>query len=249
MSRPFLGPPLFLGVPVRASFRLVCLLALAAGAPAVRAQWAVVDVGAIAQLVQEVQLLEQALQTAQGELAAAQQTFRGMTGDRGMESLLAGITRNYLPSSADDLQKLLAGNAGSFAALAAAMRALIDQNAVLTPQQIASLGPEAATYLQAIRRTTALARAIAGQALSNASGRFASLEQLVGAIGTASDQKAILDLHARIAAEQAMLANEQTKLAVLQRALESQSAADRLREREQTVALHGRFETRFVPVP
>ncbi|MGH8260717.1 MAG: type IV secretion system protein, partial [Steroidobacteraceae bacterium] len=92
-------------------------------------------------------------------------------------------------------------------------------------------------------------QAIADEALSNASGRFDSLQQLITAIGGATDQKAILDLNARIAAEHAMLQYEQTKLDVLQRALDSQQAADRLQAREQIVALHGRFDSRFAPVP
>ena len=50
------------------------------------------------------------------------------------------------------------------------------------------------------------------QALQVSSERFASLQQLIDAIPTATDPKAILDLQARIAAEQAMLQNEQTKL-------------------------------------
>lgn len=232
----------------RTAHRTLWLLALLAGAPAARAQWAVVDVGAIAQLVQEVQVLEQEVATARGELATSEQTFRSMTGDRGMELLLAGVSRNYLPTTGGDLQSLLAGNAGPWGALAGAMQALIGQNAVLTAQQLARLGP-AAAYLQAARSSTALAQAIDGAALTNSSGRFASLEQLIGAIAGASDQKAILDLGARIASEQTLVVNEQTKLAVLQRAVQSQRWSDQQREREAIVALHGRFDTRFEPAP
>ncbi len=224
------------------------LLALLAGAPAAHAQWAVVDVGAIAQLIQQVQLVEQELATARSELAASQQTFRSMTGDRGMQLLLAGAVRNYLPTSAGDLQSLLAGNAGNWGALAGAMQALVGQNAVLTGQQLAQLG-QLAGYLKAVRGSTALAQAIAGAALTNSSGRFASLGQLIGAISGASDQKAILDLGARIAAEQTLVVNEQTKLEVLQRAMQSQRWSDQLREREAVVALHGRFDVRFEPAP
>ena len=232
----------------RSTLHSIWLLALLAAAPAARAQWAVVDVGAIAQLIQQVQLIEQEIAAAQGELATSQQTFRSMTGDRGMELLLAGAVRNYLPTSAADLQSLLGGNGGAWAALGGAMQAAIGQNAVLTAQQLAQLAP-AAGYLQAARRTTALAQAIDGAALTNSSGRFASLGQLIGEIGAASDQKAILDLGARIAAEQTMVANEQTKLEVLQSAMQSQRWSDRLREREEIVALHGRFGARFEPAP
>jgi type IV secretion system protein VirB5 len=237
-------------MPIRhVPLRALCVLTLLAAAPAARAQWAVVDVGAIAQLVQEVQVLEQALSTAQDELSQARQTFRSMSGDRGMEALLAGTPRNYLPASASDLKALLDGNTTSFGALAGAMQALIEQDAVLSSAQLASLSPQEAAQLSSVRRTTALLQAIAGEALANASGRFAALQQLIAAIGGASDQKAVLDLDARIAAEQAMLTNEQTKLAVLHRALEAQQWSDRLRAREQIVALHGAFGSRFTPVP
>lgn len=232
----------------RTGFHSLWLLALLACAPAAHAQWAVVDVGAIAQLLQQVQLLEQELATAQSELTTSEQTFRSMTGDRGMEGLLGGVVRNYLPTTSGDLQSLLAGNGGAWGTLAGTMQTLIGQNAVLSAQQIAQLAP-AASFLQAVRRTTALAQALDGQALSNSSGRFGSLEQLIGAIGSASDEKAILDLGARISAEQTLVTNEQTKLAVLQSAMESQRWSDRLREREQIVALHGQFGTRFEPAP
>lgn len=232
----------------RAGLYSLWLLSLLVCAPAAHAQWAVVDVGAIAQLIQQVQLLEQELTTAQNELTSSEQTFRSMTGDRGMESLLGGVVRNYLPTTSADLQSLLAGSAGSSGTLAGTMQTLIGQNALLSDQQIAQLAP-AASFLESVRRTTALAQALDAQALSNSSGRFASLEQLIAAIGGAADQKAILDLGARISAEQTLVTNEQTKLAVLQRAMESQRWSDRLREREQIVALHGQFDARFEPVP
>ena len=60
---------------------------------------AVVDAPAIAQLMQEVQTVRQQLQMAQAQLIQAKQALQSMTGDRGMEWLLAGITRNYLPTT------------------------------------------------------------------------------------------------------------------------------------------------------
>jgi len=232
----------------RTALHAIWLVVLLAVTPAAHAQWAVVDVGAIAQLIQQVSLLEQELATARSELDSSEQTFRSMTGDRGMEALLAGTVRNYLPTTANDLQSMLAGTPGAWGTLADSMGTLLDTNAVLTSSQLAQLAP-AATYLQAARNTTALAQAIDAAALSNSSGRFASLESLIGAISGASDQKGILDLGARIAAEQTLVVNEQTKLDVLERAMQSQHWADGLREREAIVSLHGQFSGRFEPSP
>src|SRR3981081_3594269 len=67
--------------------------------PPAQAQFAVIDVGAITQLLIEVQQLQQALQVAQTTLNQAQQAYAAITGGRGMELLLAGTVRNYLPSN------------------------------------------------------------------------------------------------------------------------------------------------------
>src|SRR6185437_10373512 len=110
-------------------------------APAAHAQWAVVDVGAIAQLIQEVQLIQQEVNTAQGELAQVRQTYQAMTGGRGMQNLLGGVNRNYLPTSLADLQAVLAGNNAGFPQLAGELQQLTAAIAVLTPAQFAALSP------------------------------------------------------------------------------------------------------------
>jgi len=75
-------------------------------APAAHAQFAVIDVAAVTQLLTEVQNLEQALNVAREHLAEAQAQLRSMTGDRGMEQLLAGTNRNYLPQSSRPSRKM-----------------------------------------------------------------------------------------------------------------------------------------------
>src|ERR1700678_1240941 len=55
--------------------------------PAARAQWAVIDVGAIVQLVQEVQEMEQEIAVAKSQLQQAEQALQSMSGNRGMQNL------------------------------------------------------------------------------------------------------------------------------------------------------------------
>ena len=62
---------------------------------------------------------------------------------------------------------------------------------------------------------------------------------MISAIGGASDQKAALDLGTRIAAEQAMLQNEQTKLQGLYQVAQSQEWARQQRVREQAIVDQG----------
>ncbi|MGH8298148.1 MAG: type IV secretion system protein [Steroidobacteraceae bacterium] len=227
----------------------IVILALVAAAPAAHAQFAVIDVAAVTQLVTEVQNLEQALTVAREHLAEAETQLRSMSGDRGMERLLAGTNRNYLPTDWAQVTSALSDTSSAYAALSAGIQQALTEDTVLTPQQFNTLSPGGQQQLGADRGTAALLQAVSRQALANASSRFADLQQLINTIGTASDQKGILDLNARIAAEQAMLENEQTKLAVLVAAAEAQRWADEDQERERAIAGQGRFATRFQPQP
>ncbi|HEX4151883.1 MAG TPA: type IV secretion system protein [Steroidobacteraceae bacterium] len=217
-------------------------------APAARAQWAVIDVGAITQLLQEVQTMSQQLITAEAQLQQAKSTLQSMSGGRGMQTLLGGINRNYLPTSAAGLNSAMQGG-GSYSGLAADIRTAVNTNAVLTPAQLAALSPAGQQQITAMRQAVALRQAIAEEALANSSNRFASIQSLITAIPTANDQKGILDLQARISAELGMLQNEQTKLQVLAQASAALNAANAQRDLELSVAGQGRFETRFQPAP
>lgn len=228
---------------------IIVILSFMAAARAAHAQFAVIDVAAVTQLVTEVQNLEQALTVARQHLQEAETELRSMTGDRGMEQLLAGTNRNYLPTDWGELTAALNDTSSAYSALSAAMQQAIAEDTVLTPQQFATLSPDGQQQLAAGRSTAALLQAVSRQALANASSRFADLQQLIAAIGTASDQKGILDLNARVGAEQVMLENEQTKLAMLVAAAEAQHWADEERGRERAIDGQGEFATRFQPVP
>jgi type IV secretion system protein VirB5 len=227
---------------------IVMALICAAAAPA-SAQWAVVDAPAIVQLIQEVKEMEQEVQTAESQLNQARQALATMTGDRGMELLLSGITRNYLPANWSQLAGAMTGSGLGSSALTASIRSAIGSNAVLTPQQLALLSPANQRQIAAARQAYALQQSLAQAALTNSSARFASIQSLIAAISTASDQKGILDLQARISAELGMLQNEQTKLQVLRQTTDAQSAVMAQQERERIIAAQGNFDTRFQPTP
>jgi type IV secretion system protein VirB5 len=234
--------------PIKTAISITALTLMAA-APAARAQFAVIDVAAVTQLLTEVQNLEQALTVAREHLAEATAELRSMTGDRGMEQLLAGVNRNYLPTDWGQLTAALNNTSTAYTGLSAAIQQALTQDTVLTGQQFAALSPDSQQQLVADRGTAALLQAISRQALANASSRFTDLQQLINTIGTASDQKGILDLNARIGAEQAMLENEQTKLLVLVAAAEAQHWADEEQDGERDIAGQGQFAARFQPAP
>jgi len=225
-----------------ATLVLVSFLSLGAVRPAA-AQWAVIDVAAIQQLVTEVQTLSQQLATARSQLSQAQSEFASITGNRGMQGLLSGTVRNYLPTDVTTLAQVMSGSSGSYPALAASVTSLTNSNAILTPAQVAAFSVAEQAQLAAARQSPALLSALAQAALATSSSRFASLQTLITALGTASDQKAVLDLNTRIAAEQGMLQNEATKLQVLYQLAQSQEWARVERVREQAVAGQGSLRT------
>ena len=228
-----------------------CLtVSIAVAPPSARAQWAVIDVGAIAQLIQEVQTMAQQLATARAQLQSAQQTLQAMSGDRGMEKLLAGTQRNYLPTNWTQITGASQGQAtAGYSGLSMDVQSAISANAVLSPQQLSTLSPADQRQIQAVRQWNAVQQAVTHEALANASGRFTAIQSLIAAIPTAVDQKASLDLQTRISAELGMLQNEQTKLQVLFQATQAQESAFRQQAQELAIAGQGSFATRFQPVP
>jgi type IV secretion system protein VirB5 len=232
----------------RPGWFLAPLVLLSAMASTAEAQFAVIDVASLSQLVSEVQVLEQQLETARSELTQAQSEYQSITGARGMEGLLRGTVRNYLPPDWGTLQSTLQGSA-RYPQLAAEVQNALQTLSVLPAQQLAALSPVAAAQLQAQRQTIALLQSLSHESLANSSGRFASVQQLIDTIGQATDQKAILELLARIAGEEDMLQNEHTKLQVLYQGVQAQDLANAQSVRELTVAGHGQFQSRYQPQP
>ena len=220
----------------RAGISILSAVALLGLAPAAHAQFAVIDVASVAQLVKEVQTAAQELQTAQNELAQARQSYQSLTGTRGMQNLLSGTNRNYLPTDLASLEATLSGSGGTYGALASSVQTAMNTNAVLSPTTLAALSASERNAIVAQRQAVALQQGISSQALANSSGRFAQVQQLISTIGSAQDPKAILDLQARVSAEQGMLEAEQTKLQVLYQTLRAQQAAEEQASREQAIA-------------
>ena len=219
-------------------------------APAAHATYPVIDVAAIKQLVAQINYWKQQISAMQRELNQLQQTHAALTGPRGMQSLLAlsDAERNYLPKDWAGVAQVLAGQSAQYGALASAVEQIVENRAVLEPARLARMTDAERASIEEARRASAGLAVMTREAYAEAGARFASLAQLVQAIGTAGDAKAIADLQGRIAAEQAMLENEQAKLAVLAQAAEAERQVRELEVRELAIAGHGTFATRLRPV-
>jgi type IV secretion system protein VirB5 len=222
-----------------------CTLAM----PKVEAQWAVIDVASIKQLLVQINYWKQQVAGMQNQLNQLKQTHAALTGGRGMERLLvtSDAQRNYLPKDWNEMLKVMDGTSGSYGNLSSAVDNAGRARTVLDDARLAKLSPTERDSVLAARKSSAASAVMAQQAFSNAGQRFAALQGLVTAIGNAPDAKAIADLEARIAAEQAMLDNEQAKLATLQQAAQAEQWAQAAQLREAAIAGHGEFASRLHP--
>ena len=219
-------------------------------APAAHATYPVIDVAAINQLVAQINYWKQQISAMQRELTQLQQTHAALTGPRGMQALLSlsDAERNYLPKDWAGVAQVLAGQSAQYGALASAVEAGVAQRAMLDPARLARMTEAERKSIEEERRASMGLAVMAREAYAQAGARFASLAQLVQAIGTASDAKAIADLQGRIAAEQAMLENEQAKLAVLSQVAAAEAQVREQQRRELAIAGHGTFQARLRPV-
>lgn len=217
--------------------------------PAAQAQWAVIDVASIQQLMVQIEYWKQQVEGMATQLEQLQQTHAALTGGRGMETLLptSMAERNYLPADWADMLGVLEGTGGRYGDLSAAVAAAIEARKVLSDARLEGLGEAERDRLLEARQAAAGAAVTAQTAYANAGQRFEALQELVNAIGGAADAKAIADLAARIAAEQAMLGNEQAKLATLYQASQAEQWTQAQALREAAIAGHGEFAARFHP--
>lgn len=209
----------------------------------------VIDVAAVTNLIQQLGQWQKQLTAMGQQLSQLQQTHHALTGSRGMQALLATTVqqRNYLPPDYAELMSAVNGTSQTYQGLSAQIQQAITANAVLNNTQLAALTPEMRQLVENGRKSAAMVATLSQAAYQNTSQRFGALQQLIATIGTTGDLKAIQDLQGRINAEQAMLTNEQTKLQTLFRMAEAHEAAMRQRAREQVLAGHGGFSSRFTP--
>lgn len=212
----------------------------------------VIDVTAVANLIQQVMYWQQqisAMQKQFDQLKASkeqlQQTYSSMTGTRGMDQLLpmSNMDRNYLPQNYNDLMGVVNGSTSGYSGLSGQVKSIMDANSILSTTQMDALSPDLRQMVDKGRRASAMLNGLTRNAYENTSGRFSALQQLIGAIGRTNDPKAIQELQARIQAEQNMLTNEQTKLQALYQMAQAEEAIRTQRIREKAASDIGSIKT------
>lgn len=211
---------------------------LLSSAPAVQAQHIVHDPTAYARLVEDARTALQQLRALQAQVDQGQALFDSLNAISDVNALASVLglpeVRNPLP----DLRALRAAADGDLTALgdladrAAAIRR---ETRLYTPPS----GDAETYYRDSLERSGArTARDLAiGEAVSQASDqRLEGLESLRRALDAAPNARAVMDLEARLAAEQALIQNEQLRLQGLALTQAAEARLEEQRVREQAEA-------------
>lgn len=217
------------------------LVLVLAAAPGARAQQIVHDPTSYAKMVEEARTALQQLQALQAQVEQGRQLFDSLNGLSDVNALAGALglpeVRNPLPDLAA-LRAAADGDLSALGRLAERADAIRAEHRLYTPPS-GDLPAAEAWYRDSLERAGARgARDLAlGEAIGEAADqRLEGLETLRRALDTAPNARAVMDLEARLAAEQALIQNEQVRLQGLALAREAEARLEEQRARERAEA-------------
>lgn len=177
----------------------------------------------VRELQKQYQTLQQSLQTAKSTLDSVKHLPDRAVNDLGQQ-LNVDQFRNALPS-APNVNTMLNGQA-----LGAQAQQYLQQNRVYQPGGTDFGSRELGRNAQSIANSQSLASGL----YNSATNRIEALRGLEGALAGAPDAKAVADIQARIAAEQAYIQSQQVQAQALQMWQDAQTRNEGQRREEQS---------------
>lgn len=206
--------------------------------PTVRAQIPVTDVASIVQRAIEAAMklakMVAQLEQLKAQLNQAKDTYESMTGQRGMRWLMMGQDYSRLPTDWSETVNMLdpqGGGYGSYRIKYLAGQILENMNEI-DPSVFEDVDSVYSKLALEDARQAATAKALQATQYDDVSARFRELKDLIREISSAEDQKAILDLQARITAQQAMLRNEALKMRALAQLRKTQNSLQKAKRQQ-----------------
>lgn len=223
------------------SAALAAAISVAVGVPTAQAQIPVTDgvnltnnimshVEDIAKMVQQIATLKAQLEQAENLVKNGKQTLESMTGTRGMSQLLSDQNYKRIPTNWEDTLNAMSGG-GSGAIQAQAQKILKTMNGI-DPAVFTKVDGAYGKLYGDQADSAATYQALQGKEYDDTAARFKDLKKLITKIGTAQDQKAILNLNARIGAQQVMLQNELLKMQAMAQVRQAQKDMQKARARQ-----------------
>jgi len=216
---------------------LAASTALLAAAPA-HAQLAVYDATSYAKILQQARTALQQLQQLKTQVQQGQQLLNSFNVNSNVNAIAAQLGTPQLRQFLPDIGKYEAAIKGDFSALgdigarASQIRAA---NRIYTPSADGSQGQADKYFTDSLEQSgDRAARDMAlGESVNTVGAqRLQGLEQLRQSLSTAGDARAVLDIQARIAAESAMIQNDQMRLQGMAMVQQAQDRLQAQRDRE-----------------
>jgi type IV secretion system protein VirB5 len=212
---------------------LTVALSLATGAA--HAQQIVYDPSAYGKLIEQAQTGLRQLDQLKAQVVEARRLYDGFNHNSGVNGLATLLSSPALRAVLPDAAAFMAAGQGDLAALGrigAAASQIRGANRLFTAPADDAQGQGLERAGDRAARDLALGETVADTGAQ----RLAGLQQLQGALDGAPDARAVLDLQARLAAEQAMIANDQMRLQGLAMAQAAEARLARQRELERVAA-------------
>lgn len=172
----------------------------------------------------------QQVQQMTAQIDQMKQQYSALTGSRGLGRVFNNPQlRDYLPQ---DWQVVYdAVKRGGYSGLNSRAGSIYADNKVFDAcESLVADQQRGACRSQAVKPSQD--KAFALEAYEQAAARLGQIDQLMGQINQTQDPKGIAELQGRIAAEQAMIQNEQTKLQMFQMVAEAEGKIQEQRQRE-----------------
>ncbi|HAK8503871.1 TPA: P-type DNA transfer protein VirB5 [Salmonella enterica] len=162
------------------------------------------------------------------QIEQMKQQYESLTGSRGLGQIMNNpALRDYLPGDWQGVYDAV--KSGGYSGLSGRALSIYEGNKAFDACAHFKVADQR-THCEAQAVKGAQDKAFALDAYDKAKSRLNQIDQLMAKINDTPDPKAIAELQGRIAAEQAMIANEQTKLQMYSMVA---AAEDRLQEQRQ----------------
>ncbi len=207
-----------------------CILASAFSPNRAQAQGIpVIDVANLIQTVQQVMNDITAINNQVQQITQLQEQLRSISGIRNLGDVFNNpLLQNYVPAEAFTL--LNAVNTSGYSGLSGTAKALRDLHMVYN---CLDRGGEDRTRCQALLAQPYQQKGMLQDAMKAATGRLGQIQSLMRQINATSDQKAVLEIQARIGAENALLNHEMSQIQMLQGMSDSEERIARSLDRER----------------
>ena len=186
----------------------------------------------------------QQLNQLKTQVAQGKQLYDGFNTASGVNSLATELASPALRAFLPDADKYVAAARGDLSALGSlgsAATSIRSATRLYTAPSTDPVGQD----LEAAGNRAARDLALGQQVATVSATRLQGLQQLQTSIGTATDARAVMDLQARLQAEQAMIANDQVRLQGLTMAQAAEDRVQQQRDRERAATAHAEAQTAF----